>query len=273
MTDSVEALQAQIAALQAQLAEAEKAEAKAKAPAPAPARFQSQASPVPAVEDQEESTPAPSSEQQPASQNQPAPPVAVDEPDNTIIKVGVKGKADWNRPKWASQMEIEDDRAVNSDSIKTNLRQQTDGYQRKVKAEALVIQKGTFVKPQGEKKPPPRLTWVVGRINGKGVPGKVVMHLYGKDVDKLVDQFEELKNKVVTVGGPQKAALTVDSDPPFHITLKGAANLNSQAGVFGVVQEGHGIVNKLTDAGSDGAELSIKQAHIYPVKKSKGSYM
>jgi len=170
-------------------------------------------------------------------------------------------------------MEKEDDRAVLSDSIDHSLKKQQEheGYRRQVKAQDLEIQKGTFVKKQ-EKKPDPRLTWIVGRIGDRGVPGKIVMHLRGQDVAGLVDDFVNLKNKDIMIGGPNGASLTVDCEPYFHIYMGRPDGLDNEPGVFGVVQEGHAIVQKMVEAGNAGSELTIKQAHIFPVKKSKSAF-
>lgn len=184
-----------------------------------------------------------------------------------------KPKSKWDRPDWANEMDKQDNRDVISDPINTNLKEQKEheGYRRQVKAQDLEIQKGTFVKKQ-DKKPDPRLTWIVGRIGERGVPGKIVMHLYGKHVASLVDDFVHLKNMTVAVGGPNGASLTVDCEPELFIYIGRPTGLDDRDGVYGVVQEGHEIVQKLVDAGSAGSDLSIKQAHIFPVKKSKSSF-
>eukprot|EP00523_Entomoneis_sp_CCMP467_P010420 CAMPEP_0168725922 /NCGR_PEP_ID=MMETSP0724-20121128/4405_1 /TAXON_ID=265536 /ORGANISM="Amphiprora sp., Strain CCMP467" /LENGTH=413 /DNA_ID=CAMNT_0008772725 /DNA_START=13 /DNA_END=1254 /DNA_ORIENTATION=+ len=200
-----------------------------------------------------------------------------------VVK-NTKPSADWNRPGWASAMELDDNRAVNTDSINNDKLQkpQNQGYQRKVKAANLDIQKGTFVKKNQKDpnaKPNARLCWIVGRIDDRGVPGKIVMHLYGKDVDALVTDFEgRLKNQSMTLATTTTsvagAVLTVDVDPLLLHVFWGKIpkDLDAQPNVYGVVQEGHEIVQTLIEAGEAGQPLTIKQAHIFPVKKSKSAF-
>ena len=206
--------------------------------------------------------------EQPSQRADQDPPAAA--PTTATVQIGSRASSDWQRPGWAHAMNKEDTRAVDSDSIANPLLQQADnsGYRRQVFAKDLDIQRGNFVKNQA-RPPDPRLAWIVVRINGTGVPGKIVMHLYGKDIDALVDQFLGLKDTSITCGGPNRASFTVESSPPLYITSQGLRGLDSKPGVYGVIQEGHDIVDKVVAAG-DGAQLAIKQAHIFPVKKSKG---
>ena len=192
-------------------------------------------------------------------------------PSATVtIRAGSRASSDWERPGWAHAMNKQDTRAVDSDPINNPNLQQADtgGYRRQVFAKDLEIDKGTFIKHQA-KPPEPRLTWIVLRIDDKGVPGKVVMHLHGKDVLALVDHFASLQDTSITPGGPNRASLTVQCEPPLYVTKQGPQGLASKSGVYGVIQEGHEIVDKALEAAGE-ASLSIKQAHIFPVKKSKG---
>lgn len=184
---------------------------------------------------------------------------------------GSRTPLDWERPGWAHAMDKQDNRAVDSDPIANPLLQHASdngGYRRQVFAKDIELYKGTLVKHQA-KAPDPRLTWIVLRINGTAVPGKIVMHLHGKDVHNLVDHFQGLKDTSVSIGGPNGASMTVQSEPPLYIKKAGAQGLDLQSGVYGVLQEGHEIVDKAVNAG-EGAQILIKQAHIFPVKKSKG---
>jgi hypothetical protein len=228
---------------------------------------------------------APSSPKAPASPSRAlvAPPAPAPEPEAsgppetdpsatvestvTINEDRYKKNHNWNKPGWAFAVEDQDERAVDDDPINNpNLKQQEhSGYRRQVFAKDLSIdKKGTFVKPQA-KAPDPRKTWIVVRLNGDPIPGKIVMHLHGKDVNSLVEKFVALKGSQIYRQG---SSILVEGDPKFFITFDAARGLDSKAGVYGVVQEGHSIISKILEAGPD-APVEIKQAHIFPIKKSK----
>jgi hypothetical protein len=176
-------------------------------------------------------------------------------------------KSTWEKPAWAHAAPLEEENNVAVDNTPiTNplLRPKQDGYQRKVFAKDLTVEHGTFIKAQ-EKQPDPRKTWIVVRINDDAVPGKIVMHLHGKHVNGLVDKFVDLQGQEIERTGHE---LMVHGEPKFFITTAAAKGLDSKQEVYGVVQEGHEIVEKLLAAGPE-ATFSIKQAHIFPIKKSK----
>ncbi|KAL7574797.1 hypothetical protein ACA910_010642 [Epithemia clementina (nom. ined.)] len=235
-------------------------------PSPAPSRNETSTNSDPASSSPPKENVAPAAEA-PSSEQAGAP---GGEPAARTILVGSQAPADWERPGWAHAMNKHDNRAVDSDPIANPLLQHAEnsGYRRQVFAKDLELEKGTLMKHQA-RAPDPRLTWIVVRINGTGVPGKIVMHLHGKDVHNLVDHFVALKDTSFSLGGPNRASLTVHCEPPLYITTTGPQGLDAKSGVFGVVQEGHEIIDKVLGAG-EGAEFSIKQAHIFPVKKSKG---
>jgi hypothetical protein len=209
--------------------------------------------------------PAPAPEPEPEA-TEPDPSAIVDAPV-TMNEDRYKKNHNWNKPGWAYAVEDQDERAVDDDPLNNpNLKQQQhSGYRRQVFAKDLSIdKKGTFVKPQA-KAPDPRKTWIVVRLNGEPIPGKIVMHLHGKDVNSLVENFVALKGSAIFRQG---SSFLVEGDPKFFITFDNARGLDNKAGVYGVVQEGHGILSKIMDAGPD-APVEIKQAHIFPIKKSK----
>ena len=178
----------------------------------------------------------------------------------------LKKQHEWEKPIWAAPTDdIPPDQSIISDPINNPFLKpaQHGGYQRQVKEKDLEIIKGTFVSPEKTKKLEPRLTWIVVNINKRKV-GKIVMHLYGKDVNGIVDQFLELKGLEIE---RQNGMLVVPGiNPTMHVTSAGTAGLDSKSGVFGVIQEGRNIFDAIMNAPPD-AILSIKQAHIYPVKK------
>lgn len=203
----------------------------------------------------------------PTPQSAPTSPVSVVIDKERYTKKNEQHSGD--KPAWAfSQEKQGDDRVVDTDPIRNPLLKHGDhspGYRRQVLARDLSIEKGVFVKHQIEI-PDPRKTWIVVRLNGEPIPGKLVMHLHGKDVDKLIGHFSELKGNHILRKG---RSIIVEGKPPLYITTAAVKGLDGKRGVYGVVQEGHEILNAILAAG-DETQLEIKQAHIFPIKKSKG---
>jgi cyclophilin family peptidyl-prolyl cis-trans isomerase len=133
-----------------------------------------------------------------------------------------------------------------------------------VKPKELEIVKGTFVKPQVTKLEP-RLTWIVINVNRRKV-GKVVMHLHGKDVSRIVDNFLDLKG--CELQRDSGNLMVTGMEPQLIITPGGHAGLDQKSGVYGVIQEGRDVFQTVMQSDA-GAALSVKQAHIYPVKKGR----
>jgi hypothetical protein len=182
----------------------------------------------------------------------------------------LKQKFSFERPGWAAPAEVvEREGEIDKESIQNpNLKQaQMGGYQRQVTEKDIDLVKGSFVKdtPQAVE---PRLAWIVVNL-GKRKVGKIVMHLYGRDVHRLVDQFLELKGHELTRSNPQTLAV-VGMDPALHVlSTRVTSGLDSKGGVFGIIQEGHDVFESVMEA-SD--VISVKQAHIYPVVKGKKEF-
>ena len=177
----------------------------------------------------------------------------------------LKRQHGFERPDWATQADATADKAILDDAIDHGLKQagQAGQYQRQVKESTPVIVKGAHVAPK--QKVEPRLTWIVVNVNKRKL-GKIVMYLYGKDVHTIVDNFVELKG--FDLERRDGGLAVVGIDPPFIVTSGGHAGLDTKAGVYGVIQEGHDIFQQVMAADANAA-LSIKQAHIYPVKVGK----
>jgi len=182
----------------------------------------------------------------------------------------LKSKFAFERPRWAAPTEVVNkEGAIDADPLNNpNLKKpQMDGYVRQVKEKDLEIIKGTFVKPETTVNLEPRLTWIVVNVNKRKV-GKIVMHLYGRDVSGIVDHFVELKGNAIERQNGMLAV--VGQQPTLFITSGGNGRaLDGKSGVYGVIQEGHDIFQTVMTADAD-AVLAVKQAHIYPVKKGKG---
>jgi hypothetical protein len=182
----------------------------------------------------------------------------------------LKQKFSFDRPGWAAPVEVvQKDAEIDSESIQNpNLKQaQMGGYQRQVKEKDIDLVRGTFVKdtPRAVE---PRLAWIVVNL-GKRKAGKIVMHLYGRDVHRLVDQFLDLKGHEITRDNSQTLTV-VGMDPPLHVlSTRATSGLDGKAGVFGIIQEGHEIFQTVMEA-SDA--LSVKQAHIFPVVRGKKEF-
>jgi hypothetical protein len=182
----------------------------------------------------------------------------------------LKQKFAFERPGWAAPAEVvQRDGEIDSESIQNpNLKQaQMGGYQRQVKEKDIDLVKGTFVKdtPRAVE---PRLAWIVVNV-GKRKAGKIVMHLYGRDVHRLVDQFLDLKGHEITRDNAQ--TLTVAGiDPMLHVlSTRATSGLDGKAGVFGIIQEGQEVFQAVMEANEP---LSVKQAHIFPVVKGKKEF-
>jgi hypothetical protein len=144
---------------------------------------------------------------------------------------------------------------------------QTGGYQRQVTEKEIDLVRGTFV-PDTPRAAEPRLAWIVVNL-GKRKVGKIVMHLYGRDVHRLVDQFLELKGHELARADSQTLAV-VGMDPTLRVlATRATSGLDSKAGVFGIIQEGRDVFESVMGAGD---VLSVKQAHIYPVIKGKKEF-
>jgi len=179
----------------------------------------------------------------------------------------LKQKYAFEKPGWAAPAEvIEKDDAIDCDSINNPLlkKAQHGGYVRQVHEKDIALVKGTHVKPTAAKIEP-RLTWIVINVNKRKV-GKIVMHLYGKDVHRLVDQFLELKGHEVERRNGMLAI--VGQEPTLFVTGGGTGGLDGKSGVYGVIQEGRDIFDTVLAADANAA-ISVKQAHIYPVKKGR----
>jgi len=179
-----------------------------------------------------------------------------------------KQKHQWDKPDWALPTEALPDDSIQSDSIENGLKQAQPGYERKVHAADLKLISGKFVKASPIQKPDPRLVWIVVNIDGMKV-GKIVMHLYGNFLP-IVDVFLELKGLEVQRQNTQQQLVVNDMDPTFYIhsgtpeTFQGPKS----TACFGVVIEGHEVVQQVRAADAE-ALITIKQSHIYPVKKAK----
>jgi hypothetical protein len=174
----------------------------------------------------------------------------------------------WEKPTWALPDSAIPDVDIQKDSIVNPLlKAAKPGYERKVKEADFQLIKGKFVN-HTEITPNPRLVWIVVNVDGCKL-GKIVMHLYGNFLN-LVDVFLELKGLEMK-RQPPLGYLVDDIDPHFYI-FTGGRSPNDCRGppdaCFGVVVEGHDVIQKLQVA-DPSSIFTIKQSHIYPVKKAK----
>ena len=184
----------------------------------------------------------------------------------------LKQKFSFERPGWAAPPEVvQKEEDIDRDSINNPLlkKAQMGGYVRQVKEKDIDLVKGTFVKDT-QQKLEPRLAWIVVNV-GKRKAGKIVMHLYGRDVHRLVDQFLELKGHQLQ--RPDSGTLAVvGMDPALHVlATRATQGLDSRSGVFGVIQEGLDVFQAVMAADAH-SELSVKQSHIFPVVKGKKEF-
>jgi hypothetical protein len=171
----------------------------------------------------------------------------------------------WSKPDWALPSTALPDDTIQKDSIVNPLLKtpkNTNAYERKVKPKDLELIRGTFVAPQGgAKSPEPRLVWIVVNVDGCKL-GKIVMHLAGANIDPIVDVFADLKGLELQRTA-NKCLVVQDIDPVFTIVSG-----KTGPGCFGIIQEGRDIFDQCI-AASPEAVLTVKQSHIYPVKKAK----
>jgi hypothetical protein len=179
----------------------------------------------------------------------------------------------WSKPDWALPSADLPDDDIQKESIVNPLLKspaKTNAYERKVHPKDLELIRGTFVAPQSHV-PDPRLVWIVVNVDGCKL-GKIVMHLAGPNIDPLVDVFGDLKGLELqrrnSGGGGKNGGqqlVVQDIDPVFTIV---AGNTGPPGGCFGIIQEGRDIFDQCLAAPAEAA-LTIKQSHIYPVKKAK----
>lgn len=218
----------------------------------------------------------------------------------------LRQKHSWSKPSWAAAQEEPDDNdesAILTDSINHGgrLKKPDSGYVSKVKeTDQLEFIKGNFIDAQSSSfSSSGALCWLVFFIGqDPNAPqkkehkktieklhvkptkaGKIVMHLHGKDAAQLADDFMSLKGKLAKVTSNKKGKqITVqsgDSGTPLHIITSPGNNnykaLDQKAGVYGIIKEGLQVAQQLWEAPSD-TEIFVKQAHIYPTKKSKKEF-
>lgn len=179
----------------------------------------------------------------------------------------------WEKPAWALPSDALPDEAIQKESIQNFLLKppSSSGYERKVHAAHLTLIAGKFVEHK-EKIPDPRLVWIVVNIDGCKV-GKIAMHLYGNFLP-LTDIFDqakglELKRSSNKNGAQQPQFVVEDMDPAFYVHTGTVSSFQGHKDAcFGVVFEGHDVVQKLQSASPESV-FTIKQSHIYPVKKAK----
>lgn len=184
-----------------------------------------------------------------------------------------KQKHEWEKPDWAlPSSAIASGESIQSESIQNGLKQvNTGGYERKVRpTETLALIPGMFVAHQ-EKSPDPRMVWIVVNIDGSKV-GKIVMHLHG-NVMPMTDIFLELKGLELKYTASAKQWVVDDIEPNFYVHVGSTQSFTGpKTACFGAVLEGHDIVQQLLTAvqSTDHASIvTIKQSHIFPVKKAK----
>lgn len=169
----------------------------------------------------------------------------------------------WSKPSWALPSDALPDDEIQKDSIVNPLLKSPNkgGYERKVKPKDLELIRGNFVAPKANV-PDPRLVWIVVNVDGCKL-GKIVMHLHGKRIDDIVDIFGDLKGLELKKRG--NTLLVDDIDPSFTIVSGKSGN-----GCFGIIQEGRDIFDEIMALPAESV-LTVKQSHIYPVKKAKRS--
>jgi hypothetical protein len=204
-------------------------------------------------------------EGQGASEPQPAPAATP-----VVRSPTAKDKHKWAKPGWALPEEaILTDEGIVTDSIQTGLKKPTTGgYERKVFAKQLAppLKEGKFVRNLSAKKPDPRMVWIVLNVNGIK-RGKIVMHLYG-NADAIVEKFLELKG--LEMERENGMLVCKELVPHFHVSGGKAADLpkNNPNAVYGILLEGQDVLQQVMNAAPD-AVISIKQSHIFPVKRAR----
>ena len=181
-------------------------------------------------------------------------------------------KHGWSKPGWALPEEkLAGESGIVTDSLQTGLKApNTGGYERKVFAKELAAPPvaGKFVRNVSAKKPDPRMVGVVININGTK-RGKIVMHLYG-NVEPIVEKFFELKGLELKRDANNQVYCD-EMEPHFYLFGGKTAQLNTSKNpnaVYGVVLEGHDVLQLAQNSSADSV-LSIRQSHIFPVKRAK----
>lgn len=216
---------------------------------------------------------------EPVSVEEPEPTPTSSSPVNNSATEPAKGaselakqKHQWDRPAWAVAAEAPpDDQAIITEPIQNGLKHNTKpGYSRRVFAKELHKQEGEFI-THTDHVPEPRLAWIVLNLDGDKV-GKIVMHLEGKDIDKVVKHFVNLKG--MEMERTNGTLVINDIEPKLCVStrsIKPGRGKKTTDSVIGVIQEGFEFFEAVNNAGPE-AVVSIKQAHIYPVKKAKGMF-
>jgi hypothetical protein len=184
-----------------------------------------------------------------------------------------KQKHSWEKPNWALPSEIISDASIIKDSIQSPLLKAvaSSGYERKVHKADIALIPGKFVQPSKATVVEPRMVWIVVNIDGSKV-GKIVMHLYGNFLP-LTDIFTELKGLELTRCN-STTFVVKDVDPNFYVHAGTVLSFcqcfttQATADCFGLILEGMDIFQQLLNAPND-AVFTIKQSHIFPVKKTK----
>jgi hypothetical protein len=184
-----------------------------------------------------------------------------------------KQKHTWEKPDWALPSDAIPDASILKDSIQNPLLKAaaTSGYERKVHEADIALIPGKFVQPSKTKVVEPRMVWIVANIDGSKV-GKIVMHLYGNFLP-LTDIFAELKG-LELIRCNTTTLVVNDIEPNFFVhggTISSFPKFfprQATTDCYGIVLEGMDILQQLLNAPQD-AVLTIKQSHIFPVKKTK----
>jgi hypothetical protein len=187
-----------------------------------------------------------------------------------------KQKHQWQKPAWALPSDaVQEDADILTAPIQNGLQaNQGNGYSRRVFAKDIQKVEGSFIAPTKDA-PPSRLAWIVVNIDGDKV-GKIVMNLEedtskNENVDRLVGQFLDLKGLAMERTKDGNLVLK-DFDPQLVVTTKKSPKKRGKTNnVIGEVQEGQDVLETVLKAGADSI-VTIKQAHIYPVKKAKGMF-
>jgi hypothetical protein len=183
-----------------------------------------------------------------------------------------KQKHSWEKPAWALPTEAIPDDSILKDSIQNPLLRAPagSGYERKVHEANIALIPGKFVQPS-KAKVEPRMVWIVVNIDGCKV-GKIVMHLFGNFLP-LTDIFTELKG-LELIRCSTDTIVVQDIDPNFYVHLGTTTSFSksfpkeASSDCYGIVIEGKDILQQVFNAPND-AVLTIKQSHIFPVKKTK----
>jgi chemotaxis protein histidine kinase CheA len=187
-----------------------------------------------------------------------------------------KQKHQWEKPAWALPSDaVQEDADILTAPIQNGLHaNQGNGYSRRVFAKDIHKIEGNFIAPTKDA-PPSRLAWIVVNLDGDKV-GKIVMHLEedtsnNENVDRLVGQFLDLKGLAMERTKDGNLVLK-DFNPQLVVTTKKSPKRRGKTNnVIGEVQEGQDVLETVLKAGADSI-VTIKQAHIYPVKKARGMF-